>query len=237
MGCMQTGAARFLCRALAMFLLPCSLARADMVADWNALALKTALSSGQDAADVARTMAMVHVAMFEVMNFVEGGDTTRFLVRSPGPFARSGEAAAAAAAHHVLRERFPAQEEALNAALERSLAPLPDERERANDRIWGRHLGANILAVWPSEAGARAPSSARHALSTLAAPGTEALASIAALNANVARFIDATSLKPIHRAKVHALVSMAVWETHGDSRIDLAASMDAGDVGASGQQR
>ena len=99
MRCMELDISRFCRRAFVAFALPCALARADVVADWNTIAIETVTALERDTAQAAYAIATVHVAMFEVMNFIEGGYVPRFLVKPPAPFARSGEAAAAAAAH------------------------------------------------------------------------------------------------------------------------------------------
>jgi hypothetical protein len=142
--------AKYVLTALALW---CPPAVADLVADWNAIALDTVLASERHAGRAAQAMASVHVTMFEVMSFVEGGYTPRYLVKPPAPLGKSGAAAAAAAAHHVLSELYPERRAALDAALERSLAAL-DPQERTNVRIWGRQLGAAVhLARLPAGGG------------------------------------------------------------------------------------
>lgn len=210
MGGVQAGIKGFVRAGLAALLLTCSAARAGLVAEWNAIALKTATASTPEAVAVVSTMALVHVTMLEVMSFVEGGYSPRFLVTPPAPLGRSGEAAAAAAAHHLLCERFPAHQGMLNAALERSLASLP-EQDRASTRVWGRHLAANIAAVWPKE--------------RPASRSGQSIAGIAALNASVAGFIDAKRLKAIDAAWLHARVWTAVSEAHAGDRITLAEAL------------
>ncbi|HJY77028.1 MAG TPA: hypothetical protein VKE95_10360 [Burkholderiales bacterium] len=205
--------ARFSRRALAVLLLPCSLARADVVADWNAIALTTLSTPDRDPAYVAHALATVHVAMFEVMNFIEGTYVPRFLVRPPAPVAGSGEGAAAAAAHYVLRELHPDRAAALDAALERSLASIGDPQQKANARVWGRHLGANIYAIRSADVGGLA---ARPAPATAAAGTSESLASIAALNASVTKLIERKGLKPIDAARVHAQTSMALSDAYAE---------------------
>ena len=207
MRCMELEVASFFRRALVALALPCSLARADVVADWNAIAFETVTALERDSAQVAYAMATVHVAMFEVMNFIEGRYVPRFLVKPPVPFGRSGEAAAAVAAHYVLREMNPGRSAALDAALERSLAPLRDEQDKSNARTWGRHLGANIYAIRSADMGAAPPS-----LEASARPADtpDSVAKLAAMNAAVAAFIESRRLKPIEAAQVHAAASMAI---------------------------
>src|SRR5882672_901847 len=133
---------------LAAFLLSLAPARADVVADWNKIALHTVVSSGQRPAHAAREMAMVHVAMFETMNFIEGVYVPHFVVKPPRRVGASGEAAAAAAAHHVLVQLHPEQKAALDAALHYSAAAIPDQPEKSGELVTGRSLGANIYAIW-----------------------------------------------------------------------------------------
>jgi hypothetical protein len=210
MRCTELDIPRFCRRAFVAFALPCSLARADVVADWNTIAIETVTALERDTAQAAYAIATVHVAMFEVMNFIEGGYVPRFLVKPPAPFGRSGEAAAAAAAHYVLREMHPGRSAALDSALERSLAPVRDEAEKSAARTWGRHLGANIYAVRSSDKGEAPPS--LEALGASASPATapDSVAKLAAMNAAVAAFIESRRLRPIDAARVHAAASMAV---------------------------
>jgi len=211
---MELEVPRFCRRAFVAFALSCSLARADVVADWNAIAIETVTALERDTAQAAYAMATVHVAMFEVMNFIEGGYVPRFLVKPPAPLGRSGEAAAAAAAHYVLREMHPGRSAALDAALERSLAPVRDEVEKSAARTWGRHLGANIYAIRSSDKGESPPSlpPSLDAQGASASPATapDSVAKLAAMNAAVAAFIESRRLKPIDAARVHAAASMAV---------------------------
>ena len=104
--------------------LPCSAAGADLVAQWNAIALDTVITSERQVSHAARAMASVHVAMFEAMCFVEGVCAPRYLVKPPTPLGASGEAVAAVAAHYVLSELYPRRRSHLDAALSGSLAAL-----------------------------------------------------------------------------------------------------------------
>ena len=210
MRCVELEVRGFCRRALVALLLPCSLARADVVADWNAIAFETLTAPERDSAQVAYAMATVHVAMFEVMNFIEGGYVPRYLVKPPAPFGRSGEGAAAAAAHYVLREINPGRSAALDAALERSLASLRDEQEKSAARTWGRHLGANIYAVRSADKGESPSPLEPLGGSASPASGPDPVAKLAAMNAAVAAFIESRRLKPIEAARVHAAASMAI---------------------------
>jgi hypothetical protein len=76
-------------------------------------------------------MAMVHVAMFETMNFIEGGYVPRFVVKPYRLVRVSSETAAAAAAHYVLAQLHPERKPALDAALMHSAAAISDAQEKS----------------------------------------------------------------------------------------------------------
>jgi hypothetical protein len=138
---------------LAAVLLTGSLARADVIADWNTIALSTVTASGRYRAyEESRVMAMVNIAMSETINFNEAKRPSRFLVTPPYPIGTSNEAAAAAAAHYILVRLHPEQKASLDAALQRSLALVPDGAKRESGRIMGMSLGMSIYAILSSAA-------------------------------------------------------------------------------------
>jgi len=148
---------------LAAVLLTGSLARADVIADWNTIALSTVTASGRYRAyEESRVMAMVNVAMSETINFNEAKGPSRLLVTSPKAIGTSNEAAAAAAAHYILVQFHPEQKASLDAALQRSLALVPDQVKREGGRIMGMNLGMNIYAILSSEARSLADLSPGH---------------------------------------------------------------------------
>ena len=122
--------------------------RADVVTEWNEQAF---VSGG-----ASRTLAMVHVAMFDAVNAIHPR-YRRYLKLPPPPSTASAEAAAASAAHGVLVRLFPAQTDAFDAALAASLAVLPDFGKRAGVRygdivaqaIYEVRLDDNILTPGP----------------------------------------------------------------------------------------
>jgi len=98
-------------------------ARADMVTDWNVIALDTipAMIMGPPQ---ARLMGYVQAAVFDAVNSVERRYTPYALdLRVPRA---SIDAAAAAAAHGMLIRFYPSQKATLDARLSRSLVPIPD---------------------------------------------------------------------------------------------------------------
>jgi hypothetical protein len=201
--------------ALVMLLLPFSPARGDAVSEWNAIAARMVGSSEQSRA--ARELAAVYVAMFETMNFIEGRYVPRFLVRLPTPLGASGEVEAIGAAHYVLAQLYPEQKAALDAALERSLAAFPDREATSETRIWGRHLGGNVYALFapnrPSN-GANVPTAGNSKLSQLRTSPGESGTGGEAWNSIATRSIEGRTLQPIERARIYALVSLAASKAY-----------------------
>src|SRR5690242_4216257 len=87
-------------------------AEADPVLDWNEFALAEVAASGQLPPDGARTMAMVHVAVFDAVNAIDRRYEPVAL-SARGPADASAGAAVASASYAVLTALFPAREPAL----------------------------------------------------------------------------------------------------------------------------
>ena len=125
------------CVALSIGLPPS--ARADVVTDWNATAITVARAAGDPV--ILRTLAMVHIAIFDAVNSVDYR-YREYAVRLPAAGA-SREAAAAAAAYGILIRRFPSQQTALDAAVQASMAAIPD----GSAKDAGRTLGDAVAAL------------------------------------------------------------------------------------------
>jgi hypothetical protein len=94
----------------------------------------------------SRAMAIVHVAMFEALNAIEGGYESYLGVpRVRGD--ASPKAAVSLAAHDTLVALYPAQRQALDGKLAEKLRRLPRGREIASGVELGRRVAAAILAL------------------------------------------------------------------------------------------
>jgi hypothetical protein len=91
-----------------------------------------------------RYYAMLHVAMFDAINSIEG-DYTPFLGRIRGSHGASAEAAAAKAARDILTALIPAGQPAFDAALEATLAGISPGTAQQGVRI-GEEAAAKVLA-------------------------------------------------------------------------------------------
>ena len=120
--------------------------RADVVIDWNNVALNAIRTDKTPPPKSSRALACVHVAMFDAVNSGTGAPYQPYLVEVPGAFlAISPEAAAASAAHAALVDLFPAQKSTFDAALAASLAAIPDGPMKTSGIQWGASVAAQIM--------------------------------------------------------------------------------------------
>jgi hypothetical protein len=98
---------------------------ADGVLDWNEVALAEVAANGQLPPDGARTMAMVHVAVFDALNALDRRYEPVALDES-GPAGAAADAAAASAAYTVLAGLFPSRHAALAELYTAALARVPN---------------------------------------------------------------------------------------------------------------
>jgi hypothetical protein len=111
-------------------------AHADVVTDWNTIAIST-VAADRVANRQSRDMAMVHAAVFDAMNAIRPYYTPAMVSITARGYA-SREAAAAQAAHDVLLALFPAEQVSLDAKLAASLAQIPDDDEPGpRPKYWG----------------------------------------------------------------------------------------------------
>ena len=101
-----------------------------------------------------RYYAMMHVAMFDAVNSIEG-DYTKYRVRVGASRGASEEAAAAQAAHDVLAALIPANAAAYDAALAARLAQISPGRAAQGVAV-GKAVANNILA-WRANDGSATP--------------------------------------------------------------------------------
>lgn len=123
-------------------------ASADVLGEWTDTGIQLAVGAKQLPAAQGRTMAMVHVAMFDAVNGIERRYTSYAAL---APEASDGtaapDAAATTAAHDVLRALFPDQATSIDAALAKSLDRVADANARAAGTALGHRVAAAILAL------------------------------------------------------------------------------------------
>ena len=119
------------------------------VLEWNQVLIDTLIATETPNSSSQRLAAIVHTAIFDAYNGVEG----RFVplhVPGPAPAGASGAAAVIAAACTTLTALFPAQADALRTRCAASLAALPAGGEGSDSRdvgqVWGTKVATAVLA-------------------------------------------------------------------------------------------
>jgi hypothetical protein len=139
-------ASKFRAAALVLFASLGIHTRADIIMDWNARADVIAAEKRVMPPPLARTFALLHVAMFESINAVE----RRYQPYKLDLIAdrnTSREAAAACAAHAVLTGLYPDQKASLDADLAHDLAAVSEGPAKERGIILGRKAAADLLAL------------------------------------------------------------------------------------------
>jgi len=124
---------------------PMTAAAGNVIADWDEKAVGI-LQPGMTfpPPTVSRTMAILHVAMFDSVNSIEQRYKP-YLVRLPSAPDTSKEAAAAAAAAAVLVKLAPDAAADVQSSLASYLATLPDGEAKSNGVKLGQEVAAKIL--------------------------------------------------------------------------------------------
>jgi hypothetical protein len=128
-------------------LLVCSpiAARADVVLDWNAIAMSTLIGQGQSPFAQARFMAITQLAVFDAVNAITG-NYRPYRETIVAPAGASADAAAVAAAYRVLKNYFPAAVN-LDPAYAASLAAIPDGSAKSAGVATGEAAAAEMIAL------------------------------------------------------------------------------------------
>ena len=130
--------------ACGMLLSTAALAANDPVLEWNAIMVST--TAGQNPFFQARSAAVTQLAVFEAVNAIEK-DFDPYLGTVSAPRTASAEAAAIAAAHGVLRNYFPANAAALDAARVTSLTGIADGVRKRQGIAVGEAAAAAMIAL------------------------------------------------------------------------------------------
>ena len=120
-------------------------ASADVVLDWNVIAVNTAVANHQNPFAQARYAAIVQLAVFEAVNSITG-DYQPYLGTIVAPPGASAEAAAIEAAYAVLSTYFPASGATLYADRTASLASIPAGQSKIDGIATGDAAAAAMIA-------------------------------------------------------------------------------------------
>jgi len=144
-----------LCFILFAFLIPL-IVSADVVTDWNEIAISTATASKQVPFESSRTMAIMHTAIFDAVNSIEP-QYSPYKIKIDAAAGSSVEAAAITAGYTTLIALFPDQKNSLDSAYANSLSKISGAGDSKNNGIVvGQKAAAAILAFRQSD-GSDAP--------------------------------------------------------------------------------
>jgi hypothetical protein len=118
-------------------------AHADTVTDWNQTAIETMKAARSAGNPWSRSLAMMHVAMSDAINSTQGR-YTRVIAKLPVKPDASADAAAAAAARHILLQLYPAQKAMIDQAYAASLNAIPDNAARKEGEALGEQVAAAV---------------------------------------------------------------------------------------------
>ena len=123
-----------------------AIAKADVVLDWNRIAVDTAVANKQNPFAQARYAAIVQLAVFEAVNAITG-DYQPYLGTITAPPGASADAAAIEAAYRVLITYFPLSASTLNPAYLNSLAQIPDGQAKIDGIATGDAAALAMIAL------------------------------------------------------------------------------------------
>jgi hypothetical protein len=134
--------------AVAALLAVAAPARADTVTDWNLNATNALIvAAGQPPQASVPHLAMVHGAVYDAVNAIDGGHEGYLISSRLATPSDSKHAAAATAAYRVLVHLVPAQQPALDAQYAASLAAIPDGSAKTRGIAVGDAAGAAMIAA------------------------------------------------------------------------------------------
>jgi hypothetical protein len=132
-----------------------AVAAADVVLDWNVIALKATAAAPFNPPLEARNLAIVHAAIFDAVNAI-CGQFHPYAVRLGVPASASPETAAIAAAHAALLQLYPGQQSMLDAAYITSLGSIPDGHSKSSGEAVGERVARRLVRMRASDGAAAA---------------------------------------------------------------------------------
>ena len=117
------------------------------VADWSVIAQNAIVAVGKRfPGEAAVYMGIVHATIYDVVVAIEGGYRP-YAIAPAVPPNTSLDAAVAAAAHRVLVERFPDQQEDIDEVYSAYQNGIPDGEAKTNGMLVGEEVGLGMLLL------------------------------------------------------------------------------------------
>ncbi len=121
-------------------------AGADVVLDWNAIAVNTAVANKQNPFAQARYAAIVQLAVFEAVNSITH-EYQPYLGTITAPADASPDAAAIEAAYQVLVAYFPSSQPTLYTAYLKSMGAIPDGPAKTDGMATGDTAASAMMLL------------------------------------------------------------------------------------------
>jgi membrane-associated phospholipid phosphatase len=123
-----------------------SVSTADVVTDWNIVALNAIRANRTPPPVASRALAILHVAIYDAVNGISRTHES-YAVESAVPASASTEAAASAAAHTVLITLFPIDAASFDYLHATVLAAISDGPQKDHGIAWGETVARQILVL------------------------------------------------------------------------------------------
>jgi len=120
-------------------------ARADAVTDWNQTAIEVMKVANVAGNPWSRALAMMHVAMSDAINSVQGRHE-RYVTSVASKSGASAEAAAASAARQILIGLFPNQKSIIETAYTTSIGAIAEGAAKSEGIALGEQVAAAVQA-------------------------------------------------------------------------------------------
>src|SRR5215475_6536960 len=129
------------------------------VVQWNKTLLVIVRTPGAQPATIhpTRSFALMHAAIYDAVDSIDRTHRPYLVQLTHVSRHASQDAAAAAAAHQILIELYPAFQEALDEELQRSLAPIPEGRAKVEGIRIGQAVAERTLALRSNDGSDAAP--------------------------------------------------------------------------------
>ena len=132
---------------------------ANPVVQWNKALLVIVRTHGAQPPTIhpTRSFALLHAAIYDAVNAIDGTHEP-YLVHLTGVSRlASQEAAAAAAAHEILLQLYPAFQTMLDTQLQESLAQIPEGADKTEGMSLGQNVADTILALRSNDGSSAQP--------------------------------------------------------------------------------
>jgi hypothetical protein len=134
--------------ACAALLVSAAPVRADTITDWNRYATDALIVSAAQPPQVSVPhLAMVHGAVYDAVNAIDGGHEPYLLSSHSAEASHSQRAAAATAAYRTLAHLVPAQQTTLDALYAASLSGIADGPSKTGGIAVGEQAAAAMIAA------------------------------------------------------------------------------------------